>query len=143
MKTTRISRLDTEALLQHFQDDCEVMHVLQIERDDLLDERPVYVIWSLKFCRTLEDIEISEKVSSMASSGELRLHLDIMDPDEFDAWAVTSCWEGDAFPYGNCPLYYLALAGRVIDLDWRLDVIRNHREIADSLEASYLPTTVQ
>jgi hypothetical protein len=108
-----------------------------------MDERPIYCIWTVKFCRNPQDVEIAETAETMASNGEFRLHLDVMEPDDFDTWAVASYWEQDAFPYGNCPLQYLAICERVIDLDWRLEVLQNHRDLADTLESSYLPGSVQ
>lgn len=130
MRTPRITRLDIEDLLVALQDDCEVSHLLQIDTDDAMDERPIYCVWTLKLCQTPEAFEP-------------RLHLEVVEPYEMDTWTVTSYWENDTFPYGNCPLQYLAAAVQVIDLDWRLDVLRNHRELADTLEISYLPATVQ
>jgi hypothetical protein len=119
-----------EDLLENLQLDSDMVHQLQIERDDLMDERPTYCVWTLHLCKD-------------GAETEHRLHLDIVDPTEFDCWTVSSYWEKDAFPYANCPLQYLVLATTVIDLDWRVEVLQNHRELADTLEVSYLHGTVQ
>lgn len=144
MTPTYLSRLDFDDLMERLQADCELVHQLQIEREDLLDERPTYCVWTIKCCKTPNGPKFeSSGVSLQAYEADFRLHLDVLEPEEDDSWSVASYWEGDAFPYGNCPLYFLALAERVIDLEWRLEVLQNHRDLADCLQASYLPTTVQ
>ena len=111
-----------------------MFHILQIDTEDDLDERPIYCLWSLKVCC----FKYKTDSVSVELEDQLCLSLDVMEPHEFDAWTVTSYWEGDSFPYSNCPLQYLAIASNVIDKDWRREVIQNHRDLADTLEISYL-----
>lgn len=139
MIPTKISRLETEDLLQHLQEDAEMVHTFQIETEDDLDERPIYCVWTLQICR----YSYKTEALSLDLPTELCIHLDVLTPDEFDMWAVTSYWEGDSFPYSNCPLQYLATASQVVDLDWRREVIRSHRDLADTLEFAYLRETIQ